>query len=231
MGPAMDSTNGHNHHDGTTTTCPTCGTDYTLTADLENRVQVLTQQSMESANTLASFEAEIHQLRHQLSAATTQAATAAQAPPTRDGSSAAQPQQKTQQPHTHSVSVDEVSTRTPPTLARFASFRMGGRKPSTTPSSNPSVDLGDLQGQLARETAARVEAEKKCEQANGELEDLSAQLFEQANEMVATERRARAKLEERVQVLEQRDKDKSRRLERIESGLRRLERVKALLGT
>jgi len=77
----------------------------------------------------------------------------------------------------------------------------------------------------------RQEAEEKVAQANGELEDLSAQLFEQANEMVANERRARAKLEERVAVLEQRDKDKRRRLERIEGALKRLERVKMMLGT
>lgn len=117
-----------------------------------------------------------------------------------------------------------VSTR-PSTPGYFASFRSGLRGPSTP------GDHSELQSALARETTLRQEAEKKVAEVNGEVEDLSATLFEQANEMVATERKARAKLEERLAVLEKRDKDKSRRLERIEAALRRLERVKTLLGT
>jgi hypothetical protein len=65
---------------------------------------------------------------------------------------------------------------------------------------------------------------------SGELEELSAQLFQQANEMVAAERRARAKLEERVEVLEKRDGEKRRRLERLEGAVKRIERVRVLLG-
>jgi len=64
---------------------------------------------------------------------------------------------------------------------------------------------------------------------NIEIEELSATLFSQANEMVANERKARAKLEERVAVLEHRDEEKRRRLERLEGAMRRLERVKGLL--
>lgn len=67
-------------------------------------------------------------------------------------------------------------------------------------------------------------------QTNEELEELSAQLFAEANEMVATERKARAKLEERVAVLEGRDKEKRGRLEVLESRLMRIERVRGLLG-
>lgn len=48
--------------------------------------------------------------------------------------------------------------------------------------------------------------------------------------MVATERRARATLEERVKVLEIRDREKTGRLERIEQAQERLERVRALLA-
>lgn len=54
-------------------------------------------------------------------------------------------------------------------------------------------------------------------------------LFEQANEMVATERRARARLEERVAVLERREVDKRRRLEKLESAVGRIERVRGVL--
>lgn len=61
------------------------------------------------------------------------------------------------------------------------------------------------------------------------MEELTAQLFGQANEMVATERRARAKLEERVQVLEKRDSEKRRRLERLEKAIERIERVRMMV--
>jgi hypothetical protein len=65
---------------------------------------------------------------------------------------------------------------------------------------------------------------------NHEMEDLSVSLFQQANEMVATERRARAKLEERVEILERRDREKRERLERLEKALKRIDRVKELLN-
>lgn len=64
-----------------------------------------------------------------------------------------------------------------------------------------------------------------------EIEELSVQLFSQANEMVASERRARAKLEERVEMLEKKDKDKMARLERLEKAVSRIDRVKAILAT
>ena len=83
---------------------------------------------------------------------------------------------------------------------------------------------------MARETQLRIAAERKVADVEGELEDLSATLFEQANEMVATERKARAKLEERVRVLEGREREKDARLERIERALERLERVRKLLA-
>lgn len=62
------------------------------------------------------------------------------------------------------------------------------------------------------------------------MEELSVSLFEQANEMVAEERRARARLEARVAVLEQRDTDKKHRLERLEQAMDRIERLRAMLG-
>lgn len=82
---------------------------------------------------------------------------------------------------------------------------------------------------LTREQSLRQAAESRASQANEELEDLSAQLFTEANEMVATERKARAKLEERVAVLERRDEGKRTRLEVLESRLGRIERVREML--
>jgi hypothetical protein len=83
---------------------------------------------------------------------------------------------------------------------------------------------------LSREQTLRQQAEGKLDEASGELEELSAALFSQANEMVATERKARAKLEERVAVLESRDVEKRKRLERLESAMGRIERVRGLLA-
>lgn len=82
---------------------------------------------------------------------------------------------------------------------------------------------------LTREQSLRKAAESRVSQTNEELEELSAQLFTEANEMVATERKARAKLEERVAVLEGRDKEKRTRLEVLESRLGRIERVREML--
>jgi predicted RNase H-like nuclease (RuvC/YqgF family) len=92
----------------------------------------------------------------------------------------------------------------------------------------PSTD--ELLQALSREQALRREAEGKLSDTSREVEELSVSLFEQANEMVATERRARAKLEERVGMLEKRDAEKKRRLERLESAMDRIDRVRLLLG-
>ena len=48
--------------------------------------------------------------------------------------------------------------------------------------------------------------------------------------MVAQERKARARLEQRIQVLEERDGEKRGRLERLEKAVGRIERVRGMLG-
>ena len=75
-----------------------------------------------------------------------------------------------------------------------------------------------------------MEAEGRLNETSKEVEELSVTLFEQANEMVASERRARAKLEERVEMLERREGEKRKRLERLEGAMVRIERVRGLLG-
>ena len=82
---------------------------------------------------------------------------------------------------------------------------------------------------LTREQTLRLAAESAVTQTNEEIEELTGQLFQQANEMVATERKARARLEERVLVLEKRDTEKQKRLEVLEMRLGRIERVRGLL--
>ena len=134
------------------------------------------------------------------------------------------------------ASQEVARTGTPPatTQNRLSSFltsrksvpNLGQQQPlpSTTTSER------DLAAALSREQVLRQQAEGKLNEASGELEELSQQLFEQANEMVATERKARAKLEERVAVLERRDVEKRKRLERLEGAMGRIERVRGLLA-
>ena len=55
------------------------------------------------------------------------------------------------------------------------------------------------------------------------------QLFSQANDMVAQERKARFKLEERVAVLERRDGEKRKRLDRLEKAIERVDRVRGMI--
>ena len=92
-----------------------------------------------------------------------------------------------------------------PGISRFGSF-MHSRKASPTTHGIGQAAAAreeELKAELAREKDARLEAEKKAKEAHDEIEELSATLFEQANEMVASERKENARLVERVQMLEQ----------------------------
>ncbi|KOS19404.1 Rab guanine nucleotide exchange factor SEC2 [Escovopsis weberi] len=90
-------------------------------------------------------------------------------------------------------------------------------------------DQSKLVEALEREQSLRRAAENRLSATSREVEELSAALFEQANEMVADERRARAKLEERVGELERRDLEKKKRLDRLETAVSRIERARRLL--
>ena len=101
--------------------------------------------------------------------------------------------------------------------------------PLPDPAPKPLADP-DLLHALERERALRAKAEDRVRTVDSEIEELSVTLFSQANEMVAEERRARAKLEERIELLEKKDKDKMARLDRLEKAVSRLDRVRALLN-
>ncbi|ROW05981.1 hypothetical protein VPNG_08464 [Cytospora leucostoma] len=103
-------------------------------------------------------------------------------------------------------------------------------KVTYTPGHSPAPSSDDLLEALGREQQLRVAAEGKLTDGSREIEELSITLFEQANEMVATERRARARLEERVGELERREEEKKRRLERLDQAMARIERARAVLG-
>lgn len=133
------------------------------------------------------------------------------------------------------------------TLTSLLSYRRGSATPTSAPApatptapTNPppqqlspasSDNTSELQDALTREQSLRKAAETQLTQASSELEELTVQLFSQANEMVAQERKARAKLEERVAVLERRDIEKRSRLERLEKAMARVERLRALVNS
>jgi hypothetical protein len=119
-----------------------------------------------------------------------------------------------------------TSRKSSPNLRNLATS--GAVPPS--PSLAPTPSTNDLVAALTREQSLRQGAERKLDEASGELEELSTQLFMQANEMVATERKARAKLEQRVAVLERRDGEKRKRLEKLETAVQRIDRVRGLLS-
>lgn len=98
-----------------------------------------------------------------------------------------------------------------------------------TPTRTPGRTAEDLLEALNKEQTLRRAAEGRLNATNREVEELSVTLFEQANEMVATERRARAVLEQRVSELEKRDVDKKKRLDKLELAVNRIEKVKVLL--
>jgi hypothetical protein len=98
------------------------------------------------------------------------------------------------------------------------------------PSASTEPTLHSLQATLTTERTLRERAESTLNQTQLELEELTATLFGQANEMVAEERRARSKLEERVKILERREREKGERLKRLEGRVERVERVRGLVG-
>ncbi|KAI6909048.1 hypothetical protein D0869_00636 [Hortaea werneckii] len=150
-----------------------------------------------------------------------------------------------------------------PGISRFGSF-MHSRKASplapTGTMSSPREK--ELEATLVKEQTGRIAAEQKVKEVNAEIEELSESLFQQANEMVATERKQNATLQERLEALEkekaeiiptsqggdaallrenawlkerlkvfeQRDVDRSRRLEKLEAAHQRIARVRSMLA-
>ena len=97
--------------------------------------------------------------------------------------------------------VSPTTSQDRPGISRFGSF-IGSRKASplqqngTLAPSNGSREK-ELEEKLIQEQTTRIAAEKKVKEVNAEIEDLSATLFQQANEMVATERKEKADLTEK----------------------------------
>lgn len=169
---------------------------------------------------LADYEDELRQLKS--TSATSQ-------PPSSESNLAPHPPSS---PRPHS----SAGPGRPHIPSRLSNLLPSNRRATSQPPGEHSghqtqpSNSADLLTLLTREQTLRQAAESRVSQTNEELEELSAQLFTEANEMVATERKARAKLEERVAVLEGRDKEKGGRLEVLENRLGRIERVRGLLN-
>ena len=204
-----------------------------------------------AAGKLVEYDEEIRRLRSQTNGAYT--------PRTSQSSAASNEIEKSLSPTQLPESNGSAAPPTAPAplqpqqsqsrLFTLTSFLPYGRRPSTTPPAqqpppapsshqvpiihpHPGPDPEEtmqLQNALNHEQRLRKAAENQLSQANTELEDLTAQLFSQANEMVAQERKARARLEERVAVLERRDVEKRKRLDRLEKAMERVERLRALV--
>ncbi|KAI0133162.1 hypothetical protein F4776DRAFT_664332 [Hypoxylon sp. NC0597] len=217
--------------------------------DLQAQVRLLNQKATAAVDRWADYEDELSRLR---AASTTSAATSNASPPPSTVATGASPRSsflptgaaarisqlltpRKSAPNLAAQAGNARASVSSPHLPRPGTSYGGGTGVGVgigrnhTPSTSVSPSTDDLLEELSREKELRAAAEGKLNDTSKEVEELSATLFEQANEMVAQERRARAKLEERVSVLERRDVEKRDRLERLESAMGRLERVRSLL--
>ncbi|KAM0251493.1 hypothetical protein ACHAQJ_008161 [Trichoderma viride] len=191
-------------------------------AELETQVFQLNQKATAAVDRWADYEAELSKLRAMLPPSSPEQPAAAHSP-TRSsffqaGATRISALMYSRRPQTASP---PASRTVPPVTPPPAESRVTTRTPGRT--------AEDLLEALNKEQMLRRAAEGRLKATNREIEDLSATLFEQANEMVATERRARAALEQRISELEQRDKEKKQRLDKLELAMHRIEKVKTLL--
>ncbi|PFH59066.1 hypothetical protein XA68_12831 [Ophiocordyceps unilateralis] len=218
----------------TTACCPACGIGLppidqtqaellvarTRIDELESQVRQLNHKASVAVDRWAAYEAELSRLRASRSTSSpirsSQLDPATATPsPTRTSFLQSAPSRLSSLLYPRK-STPSLRVETPPPPASA----------TTTVSSSATEDLLEA---LTREQMLRREAEGRLSATSKEVEELSASLFEQANGMVADERRVRARLEERVDVLEKRDLEKRRRLERLEVAMGRIEKARDLL--
>nr|POF13903.1 hypothetical protein CFP56_02927 [Quercus suber] len=144
------------------------------------------------------------------------------------------------------IETADLATPAPPGISRFGSF-IGSRKPSANATvQSPKAREKELETLLAKEQASRISAEKRAAEVTAEIEELSVTLFQQANEMVARERKENAglrekvaglegkatqssdsstlqkenlRLKEKLRTMEQRETERKRRLEKLEEDM------------
>lgn len=88
-----------------------------------------------------------------------------------------------------------------------------------------SRESAELERKLAAETTARKTAQDKIDQLNKEVEDLTASLFDEANNMVADARREKHDVEVRNSKLHEQLHEKDALLETLEMQLKNLKKV------
>ncbi|MCJ1443014.1 MAG: hypothetical protein MMC23_003511 [Stictis urceolatum] len=203
-------------------------------AELESQVKILTLRATSAVERATEYEVSLSRM---LSTSRSQNSGDSLPPSTAAPTSTPAPTPAPAPAPTTSRLARLLSTRsvtsTAPALAPANSnpMRVASAPPDSLqqPPPPPTPSEASLQAALTQEQNLRQAAEKAAAQTNSEIEELTGQLFEQANEMVAQERKARAKLEARVEVLEKRDNDKARRLGVLEMRVQRVERVRGLL--
>ncbi|POS83117.1 hypothetical protein EPUL_005959, partial [Erysiphe pulchra] len=171
--------------------------------ELTSQIQILTERAIDAVDKWADYEDQIRALRTQLKRQS-------------------QTTQATEQKPNSQRSSSIFGGYSFPLF--FGSTKSTQKPSSIETSSIASSSKTELAEALTREKSLRLAAEGKLSESSGEIEELSSQLFTQANEMVAAERRMRAKLESRVEILEKRDLEKKQRLERLENAVQRIER-------
>ncbi|KAJ6119792.1 hypothetical protein N7523_004072 [Penicillium sp. IBT 18751x] len=215
--------------------------------ELQEQVQELNERAALTAGKLADYEEEVHRLRSAHAAYASPRSSSSQ-PPTSSHTDRALSPTRVPTPVSPEIPAHISPQAQQSRLASLTSLLPYRRSSATTSApvpTTPTVQItplpqvaspassdntSELQDALTREQGLRKAAETQLTQASSELEELTVQLFSQANEMVAQERKARAKLEERVAVLERRDVEKRSRLERLEKAMARVDRLRALVN-
>ncbi|KAL8735913.1 MAG: hypothetical protein Q9166_000475 [cf. Caloplaca sp. 2 TL-2023] len=248
-------------------------------SELEAQVRILTDKATAAADRniqvdkLADYEDQLHQLKY-LSSAPQQPRS-----PSPTHLSPSTPEHPPRPPSETAIHRSSLQTRLSSLLP--SSRRSASQPPSSAPptqlthsqsvrqqpsaihthpdhhtDSNPLPT--DLHVALEQERALRLAAEAQLSNTHTEIEELSTQLFSEANELVAAERRSlhdlqnrydrlqeeakemekrveerekeEGRLRSRLGVLEGREGEKGRRWEELERRVRRVEKVRGLLG-
>ncbi|KAK6509453.1 hypothetical protein TWF481_004197 [Arthrobotrys musiformis] len=217
--------------------------------ELEQQVKEFSVRAVMAAERLAQAQKEVYDLRRKSESSNSTTGSIAPINTAAAASLPSIPQSGPQSPIKRSNTV----TSTLQSMSKVSTQKIGAlfyrtalppttelpppvERPPTPPEplSRASMDsqaLDDLSNALCSERRGREIAEKQLAQVKGEVEELSASLFQQANNMVAEERRSRAKLEDRIKVLEKRDADKRARLEKLEKAINRIIKARELLNS
>ncbi|KAL8306470.1 hypothetical protein RB600_010364 [Gaeumannomyces tritici] len=187
--------------------------------DLQTQVRRLTEKAFEDVEKRASYEEELGKLRRALRNSTAAAAVPASSSAASlvgslwggNGSNSNNNTLATK-PSMQRSPTDPMADRLLVALSKEEHRRKDG-----------DATLEELLVALTREQQLRAAAEARELDASREVEELSASLFEEANEMVATERRDKAALEGRVVGLEARNAELEGRVAELEQAGAELE--------